>query len=96
MKNYKNYTILRTKLLKSKDVKIAYDNLGPEFELVEMIIGKRLQEGLTQTQLAKKIGTKQPVISRLEQGTYNPTIKFLRRVAKALDAKEVISFFWAN
>jgi ribosome-binding protein aMBF1 (putative translation factor) len=91
VEKYQNYKILRKKLLKDKATKKAYDELGPEFELVTMIIKKRLQEGLTQTQLANKIGTKQPVISRLEQGSYNPTIKFLRRIAKALDAKVTVS-----
>ncbi len=86
-----NYKDLKTRLLKDKAVKTAYNNLGPEFALVEMIIEKRLKQGLTQQQLAKKIGSKQPVISRLEQGTYNPSIKFLTRVAEALDAKLTVS-----
>ena len=84
MPNYKDF---KRKLLKNKEIQKAYNNLGPEFALVEMIIAQRLKRGLTQQQLAKKIGTKQPVISRLEQGTYNPSIKFLNRVAEALDAK---------
>lgn len=84
MKNYKD---LKSKLLKNKEIKNSYDNLGAEFALVEMIIDKRLSEGLSQAQLAKKIGSKQPVISRLEQGTYNPSVKFLTRVARALNAK---------
>lgn len=83
----KNYQSFKKRLLKDKVVKKAYDELGPEFALVEMIIEKRLKRGLTQKQLAKKIGTQQPVISRLERGTYNPTLKFLHRVATALDVK---------
>lgn len=83
----KNYKKLKTNILKDKEVKQTYDELGPEFALVEMLIDKRIKQGLTQEQLAKKIGSKQPVISRLEQGTYNPTIKFLNRVATALNAK---------
>ena len=81
------YNDFKSKLLKDKAVKRAYAELGPEFALVEMIIEKRLQRGLTQADLAKKIGSRQPVISRLEQGDYNPSIKFLTRVAVALEAK---------
>lgn len=88
MKTYKD---LKRKLLKNKEIKKTYDKLGPEFDVIRMIIKKRTQRGFTQQQLAKRIGTRQPVISRLEQGTYNPSIKFLRRVAEALDAKLQIS-----
>jgi len=90
MQTYKSF---RKELLKDPAFKKAYDDLGPEFELIRSMIKKRLKKGLTQTQLAKKIGSRQPVISRLEQGTYNPTMKFLNRVAKALDAKLKISIF---
>ncbi len=86
-----NYKTLKAKLLKDKVIKAAYKDLGPEFSLVEMIIEKRLKQGLTQEQLAKKIGSKQPVISRLEQGTYNPSLKFLSRVAAALEAKLTVT-----
>ena len=88
MKNYKEF---KSQLLKNKAVKKAYDDLEMEFSLTEMIIKKRLKQGLTQTQLAKKIGIKQPIISRLESGTYNPSIKFLHRIANALDADLRIS-----
>ena len=88
MNNYKDF---KKKLLKNKVVQKAYKQLGPEYALVELIIEQRLKQGLTQQQLAKKIGSKQPVISRLEQGTYNPSVKFLQRVATALNAELVIS-----
>jgi ribosome-binding protein aMBF1 (putative translation factor) len=88
MKNYKDF---KKKLLKNEAIQKAYKQLGPEFSLVEMIIDQRLKQGITQQQLAKKIGSKQPVISRLEQGTYNPSVKFLKRVAAALNAELVIS-----
>jgi DNA-binding XRE family transcriptional regulator len=87
----KSYKALKTKLLKDKIIKKSYDELGPEFVLVEKLIQKRLKQGLTQAELAKRIGTKQTAISRLERGTYNPTIKFLTKVAEGLDAKVKIS-----
>lgn len=44
----------------------------------------RKELGLTQTELAEIMGTKQENISRFESGTYNPTLKFLWKMAKAL------------
>ena len=87
-----SYKMLKNKLLRDKEVKKIYDNLGPEFQLIQIIIDKRIKQGLTQTELAKKIGTKQSAISRLERGAYNPTVAFLRKLAQALGTELRISF----
>jgi len=81
----------KKELLRDKAARKAFDELEPEFALAEAIIQKRIQRGMTQTRLAKKIGTKQSAIARLESGTYNPTFGMLRKVAKALDGKLKIS-----
>ena len=44
-------------------------------------------------ELAEKMGIKQPLISKLESGKYNPSVKFLRRVAKGLDAELKITVY---
>lgn len=88
MKSYKN---LKNQLLKDKGIKKAYNELEPEFAVVQMIIEKRLEAGLTQAQLAKKIGAKQSVISRLGRGSYNPSLALLNKLSKALGAKLHIS-----
>lgn len=82
---------LKTKLLKDKEISKAYNNLGPEFALIELIIKRRIEQGLTQKELARKIDTKQSAVSRLESGSYNPSIAFLQKVADALDARLKIS-----
>jgi len=87
----KSYKQFKKELLKDKKIKQAYDDLGPEFALIEIIIKKRIEKGLTQKQLAKKIGTKQSAISRFESGTYNPSFSFLQKVANALDARLKVS-----
>jgi transcriptional regulator with XRE-family HTH domain len=46
----------------------------------------RIQRGLTQAQLAKMVGTRQPSIARLENGSSVPSLSFLERIAGALDA----------
>ena len=73
--------------LKNSRVKAEYDKLQPEFELINAIIEARKKTGLTQAQLASKIGTKQSVISRLEIGQANPTLDFLKRLSTALNSK---------
>ena len=88
----KSYRQLKRKLLQDPATRKAYEVLGPEFALVGAIIEKRIEKGLTQAALARRVGTKQSAIARLESGTYNPSIGFLERVAKGLDAHLVISF----
>ena len=78
--------------LKKPKIKTEFDRLQPEFALIEAIVKARREKGLTQAKLAKKIGTKQSAISRLERGTYNPTVAFLRTLAVALDTQLQISF----
>ncbi|MEI8129901.1 MAG: helix-turn-helix transcriptional regulator [bacterium] len=55
-----------------------------EFSIISQIIEKRIKLGMSQKDLASKIGTKQPSIARFESGTYNPTVSFLQKVSKAL------------
>ena len=88
MESYKH---LKAQLLKNKEFRKAYDELGPEFELIAMIIDKRIKKGMTQAALARKVGTKQSAIARLESGSYNPSMAFLEKVAKALGGRLSIS-----
>lgn len=88
----KSYKKLKQEILKDKETKKAYNELGPEFKLIEMIIERRVKQGLTQAELAEKINTKQSAISRFEKGNYNPTINFLNNIASALGIKLKISF----
>lgn len=82
---------VKRELLKNPEVKREYDALEAEFQLASSIIERRLAKGWSQRQLANKIGTKQPVISRLESGESKPTLSLLKRVAHALDAKVVVT-----
>ena len=84
MKSYKN---LKNQLLKDKKIKKAYNELEPEFAVIQMIIAKRLRAGLTQAQLAKKIGTKQSAIARIESGNANFSIEFLEKMTSAMNAQ---------
>ncbi len=87
----KSFDQFKKEMLKDKDIRKAYNDLGPEFTLITAIIEKRLEKGMTQAELARKIGTKQSAIARLESGNYNPTVAMLEKVAKALGARLVVS-----
>ena len=77
--------------LKDPEFKKGYDDLELEFQIIDLMIRRRLEKNLTQKQLAKKLGAKPPVISQFETGNFNPSIKFLKKLAKALDAKVTIT-----
>ncbi len=61
----------------------AARKLEPGYQIARL----RILRGLTQAQLAERVGTHQPSIARLENGSRSPSISFLERVAQALDAK---------
>ena len=81
----------KTKALKDPVAKAEYEALGPEYEVVKTIIKERVKRGWSQTALAEAIGSRQPVISRLESGDSNPSLQTLSRIAKALDLSLKVS-----
>jgi len=64
-----------------------YDEAGPQVEmqimLTELIYEMRTEAGITQTELAHRMGVRQPFISDLERGGRTPTLLTLNRVAEA-------------
>ena len=80
------------KAMKDPEIKAEYDRLGPEYEIISDIIRKRIETGMSQKQLAAKMGTQQSALSRLESGNYNPSLAFLKKVAAALGTTLHITF----
>ncbi|WP_391528339.1 helix-turn-helix domain-containing protein [Photorhabdus akhurstii] len=78
---------LKSKALSNPDVKAEYDALEPEFELINTLLRMRHAAGLTQNQVAQRMGTKEANISRLEKGNGNPTLKTLLNYAKACNCE---------
>lgn len=81
----------KKRALKDKKVLREYKKLEPEFALARALIEKRIERGLTQAALARKIGTRQSAVARLESGTYNTTVKQLEKIAHALDSELLIT-----
>ncbi len=62
----------------------AYEELKPEWDIAEQVLALRMQQKMTQAELAKRSGTKQPSIARLEKGKRVNDLGFVKRVAGAL------------
>ena len=62
----------------------AYEEIQPEMNVIRAMIEARTSQNLTQKQLAEKTGIAQTEISRLENGTRNPSIKLLQRLAEGM------------
>lgn len=73
-------------------VKEEYDALGPQYEIIRAEIESRKVAGMTQAELAERMGTAQTNISRFESGKYNPSLAFLQKMAEGLGKKLKITF----
>jgi ribosome-binding protein aMBF1 (putative translation factor) len=78
---------LKARLLANPKVKTEYDALAPEFEIAAELLRARLRAGLSQTELAARMGTSQSAVARLESGDTLPSTKTLLRYAQATGSK---------
>lgn len=78
---------LKARLLTNPKVKVEYDALAPEFEISAELIRARLRAGLSQAELAARMGTSQSAVARLESGQTLPSTKTLLRFAEATGSK---------
>jgi transcriptional regulator with XRE-family HTH domain len=77
--------------MKEPEFRKAWNDLDAEFNILEMVIKAREEAGLTQEELARRIGTKQPALSRLETGGFQKAkIETLVKIANALNVKLTI------
>lgn len=86
----KTHAEFKKELLADPAVQAEYDALEEEFALIRALIEARARAGLTQEQVAERMGTKQAAIARLEGGRVRPSIKTLRRYAQATGSRVVI------
>ncbi len=87
-----NLSDYKKEALKDEDIKREYDTLAVEYELINQIIDARIENHLTQKQLAELAGTDQARISRLEKGSLNPSLDFIKKIAAALGKEVHITF----
>ena len=72
--------------MSDREVRRHHEELAPAYQLVAAMVEQRRRLGITQEDLAKRMGTSQSVVSRLESGSFvNVTPRTLERMARVLD-----------
>ena len=89
MKTLKEY---KREQMKNPEFIEAYEEIQPEMSVIRAMIDARLSRGMTQKELAEATGIAQGEISKLENGTRNPSIKLLQRLAEGMDMTLSVSF----
>lgn len=79
-------------LFKQPGFKKAVEETRLEYEIARSLIKARIEKGLTQAQVAKRMNTKQSVISRVENARTIPSLSFLKRLAEVLNASLQVQF----
>lgn len=79
----------KAKAFERPEVKQAYDELSEEFSFLDEVLKARAAAGLTQSEVAERIGTTQSAIARLESpsGKHSPSVATLQRYARALGCR---------
>ena len=83
---------IRQQRARSTTYRETQDRLRPFEEIARMVIMRRAQLGLTQQELADRMGTTKSAVSRIESGQHRTSTETLRRLAEALDSHAVIGF----
>lgn len=78
--------------LKNRNFRKYYDEYGKQLEIAYQILKLRKQKGISQLELAKKVGTKQSNIARIEAGQQNFSIDTLEKIASAFKRELKIEF----
>ena len=78
--------------LQDQEFKKEWDDIQPEMDVIRAMIEARNKQNLTQKELSARSGIAQSDISRLENGTKNPSLKLLKRLAAAMGMRLKIEF----
>ena len=89
MSSYKEY---KEKALQRAEVKTEYDSLQPEYDIIQAMIEARTNQNMTQKELSAKTGITQADISRIENGTRNPSLAMVKRIAAGLGMQLKLEF----
>lgn len=90
------HSAIKKAALKKPRVRAEYAALGPEFELLRQLLSARNKAGLSQADVAARMGTHAPAITRLESalgsGKHSPSVDTLKRYAQAVGCELQIKF----
>lgn len=91
LQSYLDKALKEVQLVEMDDVP-TFANYDIEAEVCELISSVRTQLGITQKQLADKSGVSQANISKIENGSYRPSIATLKKIADGLGKRIIIEF----
>lgn len=89
MSSYKDY---KKRALQNPEVKAEYDTLQPEYDIIQAMIDARVKQNMTQKDLSAKTGITQADISRIENGTRNPSLSMVKKLAQGLGMQLKLEF----
>ena len=87
---------LKNRLLEDPEFREEYAKVDDEFTLTEALVRARMTARLTQVELARRLGTTQSAIARLEGGRVSPSFKTLRRYAEATGTRLTVGLVHAD
>lgn len=87
-----SYRAYKQKALQNPDVKAEYDAMQPEYDIIQAMIDARLKQNMTQKDLSAKTGITQADISRIENGTRNPSLNMVKKIAQGLGMQLKLEF----
>lgn len=82
--------------LEDSEFKQEYENMEPEFDIIRAMIEARKQQNITQKELSERTGITQADISRIENGTRNPSLDMIKRLAKGMGMRLKLEFIPKN
>jgi ribosome-binding protein aMBF1 (putative translation factor) len=91
----KRLQTIKKKMLADREVRAGYDARVDEFDLARELIAARVRAGLTQAEVAERMGTTQSVVARLESGAQMPSVNTLLKFAKATRSRPIIKLLAA-
>ena len=86
------YRAYKEKALQNPEVKTEYDALQAEYDIIQSLIDARANQNITQKELSLKTGIPQADISRIENGTRNPSLSTLKKLAQGLGMQLRLEF----
>jgi predicted transcriptional regulator len=89
MSSYKKY---KESVLQNPEVKAEYDQLQPEYDIIQAMIDARVSQNITQKELSARTGITQADISRIENGTRNPSLSMVKKLAQGLGMQLKLEF----
>ena len=79
-----------------EEFKKEWDDIQPEMDVIRAMVDARISQNLTQKELAERTGINKADISKLENGTRNPSLKLLKRLADGMDMTLKLEFVPKN